>query len=511
MIVTWLDARRGLSDLYAQHVRADGTADPAWTQDGNAVTQSGTAGSPTIFGDGRGGALIVWFDEATGAVYAQRMHGDGTRVAGPANGRLLVSTSSEDPLIYQVSIEGWSADPAGNLYVLATYYNRLGIASMWLNRFDLNGDPAWAGAALAGGTSNNLESLEGVGLAVTARGATVVFGDHYQYSDPYEHVEAWNTFATQTLSSGAREYFTPLSTLNTPTRTIPAGLAVDVAGSAFIREDVGGVIRLMKLDSLGVSLWPTDRSIATGGRLIADDVGGVYAVGGPGVAIDRRAEDGTVPAGWSGSGLQITPSTPSGSVASAIVPGGILLCWTDDARGGASHVHAIGITNAGAIAAGWKAGGLRISSGRGVQASPSLVATSDGRGLAAWVVVGPHDGGDIYGSLVAPSPEVSRAGGPAEPASATVVGTDRPTAFSVGIEAGGSAQSRVRFALRADGDASLDLVDVAGRRVRHQIVSGARGASQTITWSTVDLPRGVYWVCLRQGGEQVSARLLLMR
>ena len=82
MIVTWLDARRGLSDLYAQHVRADGIVDPVWTQDGSTVTRSGTAGGPTIFSDGQGGALIVWFDNSTGAVCAQRMLGDGSRAAG---------------------------------------------------------------------------------------------------------------------------------------------------------------------------------------------------------------------------------------------------------------------------------------------------------------------------------------------------------------------------------------------------------------------------------------------
>jgi hypothetical protein len=518
MFVTWLDARRGLSDLYAQHMRADGIVDPVWTQDGNAVTQSGTAGAPAIFSDGQGGALIVWFDNSASAVCAQRMLGDGSHSAGwPANGRQL-ATPVIGTFAVRGSVNGWSADSVGNLYVCWSTVDYLySFGELWLQRFDVNGEAAWSSPTPAGSTGAYFHSFGTVQLAASSQGATIVYNDLLDYFDDgcpcYLFHETYG-YAVRINPDGARSYATDVAAPYGTPRVLTSlrGVAVNPAGATFVSQNVPGMgNRVLKLDVTGAIVWPNDRSTSGAGPLLADDVGGVFVLGGPGLAIDRRAEDGTVPAGWTGSGLQIAPNAPSGNVASAIVPGGILLCWTDDAHGGGSDVRAIGITNDGAIAAGWKAGGTRISTAHGAQASPALVATSDGRGLAAWVATRPRDGGDIYGNLVAPSGALSQVRDATVTASATEAETDRPAALSLRVEAGASGTGRVRFALQADGDASLDLVDVVGRRVCHRIVSGARSVSQTITFPTADLPSGVYWACLRQGREQVSAKLLLIR
>jgi hypothetical protein len=67
-IVTWRDERNDAGDSYAQHVIATGTVDPAWPGEGRAVSTAGGAQIlPAIIGDGAGGAIIAWDDLRSGA------------------------------------------------------------------------------------------------------------------------------------------------------------------------------------------------------------------------------------------------------------------------------------------------------------------------------------------------------------------------------------------------------------------------------------------------------------
>jgi hypothetical protein len=80
-IITWEDERSGMnSDIYAQHISADGTAQ--WTANGVPIsTASYFQDSPAIIGDGAGGAIITWEDYRSGTnydIYAQRVTADGS-------------------------------------------------------------------------------------------------------------------------------------------------------------------------------------------------------------------------------------------------------------------------------------------------------------------------------------------------------------------------------------------------------------------------------------------------
>src|SRR5688572_2900657 len=80
-IIAWEDCRNGQADIYAHHVRFDGTVDPAWPVSGRVVAAFfGTQRSPTIVSDGLGGAIIAWEDFRSGqyAVYTQHVRADGT-------------------------------------------------------------------------------------------------------------------------------------------------------------------------------------------------------------------------------------------------------------------------------------------------------------------------------------------------------------------------------------------------------------------------------------------------
>src|SRR5262245_29069847 len=63
VLVAWTDFRSGLGDIYAHHVLANGTLDPAWPADGLAVCNAtGTQSSPRLVSDMAGGAVLAWRD-----------------------------------------------------------------------------------------------------------------------------------------------------------------------------------------------------------------------------------------------------------------------------------------------------------------------------------------------------------------------------------------------------------------------------------------------------------------
>ena len=79
-VVAWEDGRKGMwnSDIYAQHVLARGVLDRAWPADGLPVCNAAhTQDSPEIASDGAGGALITWQDGRAEKVVGNRPVGFG--------------------------------------------------------------------------------------------------------------------------------------------------------------------------------------------------------------------------------------------------------------------------------------------------------------------------------------------------------------------------------------------------------------------------------------------------
>lgn len=87
-LLAWKDGRPG-AEIYAQHVRSDGTRAPGWPGDGLAIcTATSEQIEPTIVSDGSGGAVCAWEDYRNGLanhdIYAQRFFGSGQ--VGPTVG-----------------------------------------------------------------------------------------------------------------------------------------------------------------------------------------------------------------------------------------------------------------------------------------------------------------------------------------------------------------------------------------------------------------------------------------
>ena len=101
-LIAWVDYRNVGNDVYAQHVLATGVVDPAWPADGHNLggapyDQKG----PTAERDGAGGALVTWWDDRTnsgrGHIYVQHVLPSGVDPAWPVNGLpVCIDPSGQD-------------------------------------------------------------------------------------------------------------------------------------------------------------------------------------------------------------------------------------------------------------------------------------------------------------------------------------------------------------------------------------------------------------------------------
>ncbi len=81
VIVVWEDWRSGNQDIYIQKISSEGKA--VWNNNGIAVVRSeGDQYDPALISDGKGGAIIVWWDISTPDwnIYAQHIDSDGNPV-----------------------------------------------------------------------------------------------------------------------------------------------------------------------------------------------------------------------------------------------------------------------------------------------------------------------------------------------------------------------------------------------------------------------------------------------
>jgi hypothetical protein len=98
-LVAWSDARVvGTSHIFAHHVLASGAVDPAWPANGQAVSAAGLLESrPLVVPDGVGGAIMTWQAFTVHLnLFAQHVLAAGTvDPAWPAGGRALFVTDRQ--------------------------------------------------------------------------------------------------------------------------------------------------------------------------------------------------------------------------------------------------------------------------------------------------------------------------------------------------------------------------------------------------------------------------------
>lgn len=473
----------------------------AWTPNGVAACQSGTAGVPFAVPDDSGGVLVLWSNESPRGIFAQRLLGNGSIAPGwPADGRLVTSDVYDQQL-------GACGDGAGGAYLIRTRYDFLADqVAATVSRVTRLGTFAagWSenGVIVAGD-----EIVEAVSLAPDPSGGAVFTVRTYLNtpSADFRRVQAGRVSATAQV---------------TLSRSLPAwrsgnGLPGVVAHRAI--ADGGGGMFAAWNDAMapgfygqhwsgaGSVTWPDSLEAPFLDGLGTDGAGGVFLVGrakgAPNrLAIQRRDSGGGIHAGWSPSGTTLAQPVSLGAVAGSAGPTGALVAWAEDRGGGAGlDVRATVVQANGSLGVGFVPGGEPISDVAGNQANPVWAAGSqvivweDERNLGA-------TGTDLY---------VEYFQGPIGGVGVTPSPSKHGLAIRSVSPNPASGALRLALTLESGAPARLELVDLRGRVARRQELAAAAGPTSAVV-VTDGLPAGLYFVRVLQGGRAAHGRVVVL-
>lgn len=520
-IIAWPDLRDGVSyDIYAQRVLASGLVDPAWPVNGRALcTASGTQANVKLVPDGAGGAIVAWTDGRGGAaldLYAQHVLSNGTLdPAWPANG-LAVCTA--DSTQYQLRMSG---DGAGGAIV------------GWTDLRSRTDRDVYATHILAAGTVDPSWPTEGLSVCVV--GGEQTLWAMVRDADG-SVILVWNDsrgggydiYAQRVLSSGVVDPDWPAQgapvSVYPGDQTIPDA-APDGAGGVLVawqdfRGGAASDVYSAHLLAEGVvdPTWPPNGrplctavgnqtavriSEATAGEAIVTWMDGragldIYAqrAGGP---AESWPTDGR--ALCTATGNQLNPSICSDGV------GGAIVAWQDQ-RSGGSDIYAQRVLTNGDVDAAWPLNGRALCLATGTQQETRILADGSGGAIVTWF---DHRWGgatpeDIYAQRVQANGQL---GG-------TVVEVPASAVLDFALEPVHPNPSRggpvsVRFSLAREATASMELLDVSGRRLLLRDLGTLGPGRHAVELATADrIPSGLYFVRVRSGTQSRSMRVAIL-
>ncbi len=452
-IVVWQDPRSGTMDVYAQRISANGT--PQWTANGVAIcTAVGDQTFLAIAPDGTGGAIITWADTRSGTndIYAQRISFDGV-VQWTANG-VPVCTAAGDQHYGEIVPDG-----AGGA-IVAWEDSRSGPTQIFAQRISSDGTPQWPanGLALTTNSYNKNEPAivsDGAGGAIVAWtdwGSSGVAPDIYAQRLSVNGTPQWPANGVPICTAAGNQIYKTL-------------VSDGMSGAILTWQDSrsgNNDIYAQRISASGTCQWPAN-----------------------GVALCAAAGD------------QLTPMIATDGA------GGAIVSW-EDHRNPTVDIYAQRISAAGAPQ--WTANGVGICTAPGDQHSPTIASSREGGAVIAW---SDQRGAsyDIYAQRVGANGEI----GP----TVDDVSSGTPLSFALDPMSPNptcASALRVHFTLPNSAAASLELLDVAGRRIAAHDV-GSLGAGM----HTLDLAEGhrvtpgLYLVRLRQGASTRMTRVAVLK
>jgi hypothetical protein len=369
-IVTWMDFGTGTYHVYAQHVLESGAVDPAWPTDGRAMTAATSEQqAPAIVPDGAGGAIVIWYDFRHGNwdIYAQHVMASGTvDPAWPAEGRALCVANGNQNYLRVVSDDAGGAIASWQDHRSGTNYD------LYAQRVLASGavDPGWPVDGQALCTAANDQKF----LAITSDGAG---GAIVTWEDLRRDGWLADVYAQHVLSSGTVDPAWPVDgqTLCTAANhQINLSIVSDGAGGAIVswndyRSGLnnGDIYAQHVLASGAVhDSWPTDgRALCTeaneqrGPVIVSDGAGGAivawhdlrngnWANANWDYYAQRIVASGVVDGTWPANGRALCTAA-SNQQAQAIASdgaGGAIVAW-GDFRSGDCDIYAQRVTRQG--------------------------------------------------------------------------------------------------------------------------------------------------------------------
>ncbi len=556
LFVAWTDLRSGDADVYVQHVDGTGMVLSGWPAQGKAVCLAiGSQSVGDLASDGNGGVFVAWHDARANPsfslasdIYAQRLTGDGISV-WQANGVPICVTPDDER--GEIHVE---ADGAGGFYVA---WNDCRGASGCLNVgaylqhvTAIGGVVAnWPedGRLLSGPGDSNLESLAADGVG----GAFVGWsdGETGQTRTILQRVTGAGDIGTGWSADGV--VLAVKDSISVSLDVIPTSGGDVLALFTF----TGEATRLQRLTSSGSIApgWPVDGvqvcvcdGNATVGTVVypqsavaRDGAGGLlfhYSTFTPGLESDlfvnRVTSDGTIALGWTEDRSEVCTGcdVEDPHVLAADGLGGSLLSW-EDFRNGEGDIYASFVAGDGDVVP------ALISLVR-TEAEPDHVrlvwfaATGDLDDATVyrrsaerdWAVCG-QVGADGTGYLTFDDRDVEPgkrygyrlglqgAAGERLAGEVWITVPDQAGLSLAGlIPNPGGTELVVSCTLGSSQSATLDLLDVAGRRVlSHEFQSPRRGSHIVNLGTRAGITSGTYVLRLVQGDNAVVRKAVIVR
>jgi len=492
IIVAWDDQRSGPRDIYAR--RVDGNGTPRWTVDGVAVcTATGEQYEPKLVPDGSGGAIIAWTDWRGTAydIYAQRVDSTGT-TKWTANGVAICSAADfqADPELV--------ADGSGGA-IITWSDPRNGIDRIYAQKVNANGAPQWTANGLLLTTSVSGQARPVI-VSDGAGGAIVGWED-------YRNGEV-DIFAQHVLANGGIDPAWPPAgravALSWGDQDAPV-LAVDGSGGAIVSwaQWNGGTRDIVAKHLLASGVidpaWPSagrflnsDFYDQAAPAIVADGAGGAviswddYRGPDRDIYAQHVLSSGAIDSTWTvgGTSLCLEAGDQVNPRMTADGAGGAVVTW-EDHRADAGDIHAQHVLATGAVDAAWPTGGRALCTAALLQVRPAIVSDGAGGAVVAWEDrrsnAGPSgEDGDIYAQRVLSNGQLGD----------VPIGVSDGPQLDFALESPSPNPTRsgallMRFTLPNSAAASLELFDVAGRRIAGREV-GSLGAGH----HTVDLAAG---------------------
>lgn len=343
ILVAWSDFRNGTtSDIYALRVRADGSLAPGWPSDGIAVcVADSNQRTPAVASDGSGGAIVSWHDLRVGPasdIYAHHIRFDGSLdPAWPTSGLAVCTSAGSQTVALSIT------DVAGNA-ILTWSDARGGPTDVYAQRVLVSGmlDPTWPaqGVLLCGATGNQFARAI---VSDAAGGAFVGWVDARSGNDDIYATRLLSHGAVDPVwpVDGAAVCSAP--SLQTFLRMVSSAPGeVCLAWSDFRGGDEN--LYAQRLNASGAALWSENGrpvGVGTGAQgspdLVADGTGGVVVAwndsrsGNYNIHAQHVFADGSLDPAWGTNGNFVCTATERQIDPRLIADGsgGAVVTWTD--------------------------------------------------------------------------------------------------------------------------------------------------------------------------------------
>lgn len=506
-IVAWLDGRNGAGSnrIYAQRLSATGI--PQWIGNGVAVSvANGNDAEPCIVSDGAGGAIIAWqHSTPSGIITVQRVNSSGALqwpTAGPKNGvQVTISGSGVNPVI--------TTDGSGGAIVAwKDVRGALGTYDIYAARLTSTGNLPWTSGGVAVCNAANDQQWPVI-VPDAAGGAILAWYDQRTGFDIY--MERMN-------ASGAPQWGSGTGILLGATTNVAESPAIttDGAGGAIIAWGTNSPnfdLIAQRIDATGAAQWGGGTSVCAAVNLqlhpqiAADGASGAFVTWQDtrthptGDAYVQRVNAAGVTQ-WTPDGVDLTNGNAEFPVITPNMNGGALVAWVDTRNTGVDqhNIYAHAVTSSGVP--GFPTDGTPIAVVTDDQIGVR-VASTGANAFIAWQ--DRRSGGwDIYAQVLS----VATAVGDTPSLPAWSLSPNQPNPFN--------DRTTMNLDLSAQSDLTVDVFDVAGRRVRHDDLGRMNAGVKQLTFDGHDddgraLASGVYFYRVHSGAKTLTRKMVIAR